>query len=70
MEHGTEPVPEILWDWFAGPPGKTEALPYFATAEEVEANRKDADVCGEIGARHEGAPGVVAPCCLPTVRKE
>jgi hypothetical protein len=63
LRHGTTPVPECLWDWFAGRPGTTAALPYFASAEEVDANRKVTE------ATHEGMPGVVAPCCLPMVKK-
>lgn len=38
VKHGTTPVPECLWDWFAGRPGTTAALPYFAAPEEVHAN--------------------------------
>jgi hypothetical protein len=67
---GTEPVPETLRDWFAGQPGKTEALPYFVTPEEVEATRKDVGVCREIQVRDEGALEVVASCGLPTVEEE
>lgn len=30
LRPGTTPLPEYPWDWFAGIPGKTAALAYFA----------------------------------------
>jgi hypothetical protein len=41
LKLGTSPLPEHLWDWFAGRPGTTAALPYLAPAEVVDANRED-----------------------------
>jgi len=37
---GTVPLPECLWDWFAGVSGKTAALPYY-TREVREEGDKD-----------------------------
>lgn len=39
---GTTPLPECLWDWFAGIPGATKALPYFdVTFKKSESEEPD-----------------------------
>jgi hypothetical protein len=40
LRPGTTPLPECLWDWFAGIPGRTAALPYFAIKND-ECNDDD-----------------------------
>ncbi|GAB0137423.1 hypothetical protein EsDP_00005688 [Epichloe bromicola] len=68
LRHGTIPLPECLIDWFAGRPGKSAALPYFASADELETNRKDAVDEGQ--RTHHGDSYLLAPCCLPTLDYE
>ncbi|KAG8412229.1 hypothetical protein J3458_014418 [Metarhizium acridum] len=60
LKRGTTPLPETIWDWFAGRPGSTAALPYFTSARKIDLDRKNADE-----GYHKREPHF-AQCCLPT----
>jgi hypothetical protein len=41
LKSGTTPIPECLWDWIAGLPGKTVALPYLISEAKEEPENWD-----------------------------
>ena len=41
LRPGTIPLPECLWDWFAGIPGKSMALPYFAPGQKSDDDERE-----------------------------
>jgi hypothetical protein len=67
VEYGTIPLPESLWDYFVGQPGKNAALPYMRTRQDIDSER--AKTCGETRS-HTGKHGDVEKCCLPTVKDD
>lgn len=68
LKHGTVPIPECLFDWYVGREGATQAMPYFASAEEVERNRREVNESVRNEKSHGGQAGILCECCLPTVK--
>ncbi|KID83674.1 hypothetical protein MGU_09060 [Metarhizium guizhouense ARSEF 977] len=66
LKRGTTPLPETIWDWFAGRPGTTAALPYFTSARKIDLDRKNADAYLQREGYHKSEPHIFAQCCLPT----
>ncbi|KAH0593485.1 hypothetical protein MHUMG1_08622 [Metarhizium humberi] len=66
LKRGTTPLPETVWDWFAGRPGSTAALPYFTSARRIDLDRKNADAHLQREGHHTSESHIFAQCCLPT----